>query len=87
MTENFNLQLDYLVNDTNYPGTDGTVLLHFNVTVLPVHISFPNVTLMFTLTRRASIYARVRFYLLLLWLDIVPPFLTNFGKQIDKLNT
>lgn len=65
VTENFSLQLDYLVNDTNYPGLEGTVQLHFNVTVLPVHIHFPNVTLTFTLTRRAAVYAQVRFYLLL----------------------
>lgn len=79
VTENFNLQLDYLVNDTNYPGVEGTVQLHFNVTVLPVHIHFPNVTLMFTLTRRASVYAQVRFCLLLFWLEIVPSFLTKHG--------
>lgn len=80
VTENFSLQLDYLVNDTNYPGLEGTVQLHFNVTVLPVHIHFPNVTLTFTLTRRAAIYAQVRFYLL--WLEIVPPHLTKHCFQL-----
>lgn len=59
VTENRTLQLDYLVNDTTYPGLEGTVLLHFNVTILPVHIRFPNITHMFTLTRRASVYAQV----------------------------
>ena len=57
--ENRTLQLDYLVNDTTYPGVEGTVLLHFNVTILPVHIRFANITHMFTLTRRASVYAQV----------------------------
>lgn len=59
VTENRTLQLDYLVNDTTYPGLEGTVLLHFNVTILPVHIGFSNITHMFTLTRRASVYAQV----------------------------
>lgn len=71
MTENFSLQLDYQVNDTNYPGVEGTVLLHFNVTVLPVQIHFPNITLIFTLTRKAAIYAQVRFLLLIVWFSDV----------------
>lgn len=58
VTENRTLQLDYLVNDTTYPGLEGTVLLHFNVTILPVHIRFPNITRIFPLTRRASSYAQ-----------------------------
>lgn len=59
VNENRTLQLDYLVNDTTYPGLDGTVLLHFNVTILPVHIRFSNITHTFTLTRRASVYTQV----------------------------
>uniref|UniRef100_A0A3B4YUN9 Proto-oncogene tyrosine-protein kinase receptor Ret n=1 Tax=Stegastes partitus TaxID=144197 RepID=A0A3B4YUN9_9TELE len=59
VTENRAVQLDYLVNDTTYPGLEGTVLLHFNVTILPVHIRFANITHIFTLTRRASVYAQV----------------------------
>lgn len=59
VTENRTLQLDYLVNDTTYPGLEGTVVLHFNVTILPIHIQFSNVTHMFTLTHRASVYAQV----------------------------
>uniref|UniRef100_A0A3P9DGJ2 receptor protein-tyrosine kinase n=1 Tax=Maylandia zebra TaxID=106582 RepID=A0A3P9DGJ2_9CICH len=59
VTENRTLQLDYLVNDTTYPGLEGTVLLHFNVTILPVQIHFPNVTHIFTVSRRASPYAQV----------------------------
>lgn len=58
MMENRTLQLDYLVNDTTYPGLEGTVLLHFNITILPVHIQFSNVTHIFPLTRRASSYAQ-----------------------------
>lgn len=56
--ENRTLQLDYLVNDTTYPGLEGTVLLHFNITILPVHIHFANITHTFPLTRRASSYAQ-----------------------------
>ncbi|XP_062257283.1 proto-oncogene tyrosine-protein kinase receptor Ret [Platichthys flesus] len=59
VNENRSVQLDYLVNDTTYPGLEGTVLLHFNITILPVHIRFANITHMFTLTRRASAYAQV----------------------------
>ncbi|KAM3863431.1 proto-oncogene tyrosine-protein kinase receptor Ret [Diretmus argenteus] len=59
VTENRTLQLDYLVNDTTYPGPEGTVLLHYNITILPVPIRFTNITYLFTLTRRASPYAQV----------------------------
>uniref|UniRef100_A0A3Q1GIG3 Proto-oncogene tyrosine-protein kinase receptor Ret n=1 Tax=Acanthochromis polyacanthus TaxID=80966 RepID=A0A3Q1GIG3_9TELE len=59
VTENRVVQLDYLVNDITYPGLEGTVLLHFNVTILPVHIRFPNITYIFPVTRRASVYAQV----------------------------
>ncbi|XP_071769330.2 proto-oncogene tyrosine-protein kinase receptor Ret [Centroberyx gerrardi] len=59
VTENRTLQLDYLVNDTTYPGPEGTVLLHYNVTILPVPIRFTNITYLFTLTRRAAVYAPV----------------------------
>ncbi|CAN9500079.1 unnamed protein product [Ophioblennius macclurei] len=59
VTENRTVFLDYLVNDTTYPGLEGTVLLHFNVTILPVPISFPNTTQIFTVARRASVYAQV----------------------------
>ncbi|XP_072292708.1 proto-oncogene tyrosine-protein kinase receptor Ret isoform X2 [Eucyclogobius newberryi] len=59
VNENRSVQLHYLVNDTTYPGPRGTVLLHFNVTILPVQILFPNVTQVFTVSRRASGYAQV----------------------------
>ncbi|XP_033835766.1 proto-oncogene tyrosine-protein kinase receptor Ret [Periophthalmus magnuspinnatus] len=59
VNENRTVQLHYLVNDTTYPGLTGTVLLHFNVTILPVQILFPNVTQVFTVFRRASVYAQV----------------------------
>uniref|UniRef100_A0A665TRJ8 Proto-oncogene tyrosine-protein kinase receptor Ret n=1 Tax=Echeneis naucrates TaxID=173247 RepID=A0A665TRJ8_ECHNA len=59
VNENRTVQLDYLVNDTSYPGVEGTVLLHFNVTIYPVQIRFANITQMFTLMRRASVYTQV----------------------------
>uniref|UniRef100_A0A4W4GE93 Cadherin domain-containing protein n=1 Tax=Electrophorus electricus TaxID=8005 RepID=A0A4W4GE93_ELEEL len=52
-------QLAYLVNDTTYPGTEGTVMLHFNVTVLPVTIHFSNITYFFVLSRKATAYSQV----------------------------
>ncbi|XP_068183940.1 proto-oncogene tyrosine-protein kinase receptor Ret isoform X2 [Antennarius striatus] len=58
VTENHTLQLHYLLNDTTYSSQEGTVLLHFNVTILPVHIYFSNIT-QFPVTRRASVYAQV----------------------------
>uniref|UniRef100_A0A3Q0R2T3 Proto-oncogene tyrosine-protein kinase receptor Ret n=1 Tax=Amphilophus citrinellus TaxID=61819 RepID=A0A3Q0R2T3_AMPCI len=59
VTENRTLHLEYLVNDTTYPGLEGSVKLYFNVTILPVHIHFPNITHIFTVSRRASVYAQV----------------------------
>ncbi|XP_010899824.2 proto-oncogene tyrosine-protein kinase receptor Ret isoform X4 [Esox lucius] len=59
VTENRTFQLDFLFNDTAYPGPKGTVLLHYNITILPVPIRFTNVTYLFTLTRKANAYAQV----------------------------
>lgn len=59
VNESGSVQLHYQVTDTTYPGLKGSVLLHFNVTVLPVHIQFSNITQVFTLSRRASVYAQV----------------------------
>lgn len=80
VTENRTLQLDYLVNDTTYPGLEGTVLLHFNVTILPVQIHFPNVTHIFTVSRRASPYAQV---LMTAWLLIMQTLNFVFGLDLD----
>lgn len=59
VTENRSVYIDYLVNDTTYPGLEGTVLLHFNVTILPVQINFANTTQEFTVSRKASVYTQV----------------------------
>ncbi|CAL8257054.1 unnamed protein product [Lota lota] len=59
VTENRTLQVDYLVNDTTYPGPEGSVVLRYNITILPVPISFNNTTYLFTVNRRASAYALV----------------------------
>ncbi|KAI1894719.1 hypothetical protein AGOR_G00118640 [Albula goreensis] len=59
VTEKRSFQLDYLINDTTYSGPEGTVLLHFNVTILPVHISFSNVTYRFMLSRKSATFAQV----------------------------
>ncbi|XP_023677187.1 proto-oncogene tyrosine-protein kinase receptor Ret isoform X1 [Paramormyrops kingsleyae] len=51
--------LDYLVNDTTFPGSEGTVMLHFNVTILPVSIRFTNPLYHFPVSRRSSPYAQI----------------------------
>ncbi|XP_065152790.1 proto-oncogene tyrosine-protein kinase receptor Ret isoform X2 [Paramisgurnus dabryanus] len=59
VTEARSFQLDYLVNDTTFPGPEGTVLLHFNVTILPVPIRFTNITYYFGLSRKAMTYSQI----------------------------
>ncbi|KAK0149935.1 Proto-oncogene tyrosine-protein kinase receptor Ret [Merluccius polli] len=59
VSENRTLQVDYLVNDTTYPGPESSVVLHYNITILPVPIRFNNITYLFPVTRRASAYALV----------------------------
>lgn len=59
MDEKRSFQLDYLVNDTTFRGPGGTVMLHFNVTILPVPISFSNITYFYVLTRKAMTYSQV----------------------------
>lgn len=57
--EKHSFRLDYLVNDTTYPGADGTVMLHFNITILPVSLQFSNTTYFFALNRRSTMYSKV----------------------------
>ncbi|XP_035256086.1 proto-oncogene tyrosine-protein kinase receptor Ret isoform X1 [Anguilla anguilla] len=59
VTEKRSVQVDYLVNDTSFLGPGQTVMLHFNVTILPVHISFGNVTYRFLVSRRSAAFSRV----------------------------
>ncbi|KAF4105797.1 proto-oncogene tyrosine-protein kinase receptor Ret isoform X1 [Onychostoma macrolepis] len=59
VTEQRSFQLDYLLNDTTFPGPEGTVLLHFNVTILPVSIRFSNVTYFFTVSLKATTYSQI----------------------------
>uniref|UniRef100_A0A671PIG2 Proto-oncogene tyrosine-protein kinase receptor Ret n=1 Tax=Sinocyclocheilus anshuiensis TaxID=1608454 RepID=A0A671PIG2_9TELE len=59
VTEQRSFQLDYLLNDTTFPGPEGTVLLHFNVTILPVSIHFSNVTYFFTVSLKATTYSQI----------------------------
>uniref|UniRef100_A0A8B9M2Z7 Proto-oncogene tyrosine-protein kinase receptor Ret n=1 Tax=Astyanax mexicanus TaxID=7994 RepID=A0A8B9M2Z7_ASTMX len=56
--EKRSFQLDYLVNDTTYPGTEGTVMLHFNITILPVPIQFSNITYV-SLSRKSTLYSQI----------------------------
>ncbi|KAI5107968.1 proto-oncogene tyrosine-protein kinase receptor Ret precursor, partial [Silurus meridionalis] len=57
--ENRSFQLDYLVNDTTFHGPEGTVMLHFNVTILAVPISFSNITYFFVLSRKSMTYSQI----------------------------
>uniref|UniRef100_A0A9J7XLC6 Proto-oncogene tyrosine-protein kinase receptor Ret n=1 Tax=Cyprinus carpio carpio TaxID=630221 RepID=A0A9J7XLC6_CYPCA len=59
VTEQRSFQLDYLVSDTTFPGPEGTVLLHFNVTILPVPIHFSNITYFFTMSLKATTYSQI----------------------------
>ncbi|TFK09499.1 caveolin-1 [Platysternon megacephalum] len=59
VTENRSFQLDVLVNDTEFHGPERSVMLHFNVSILPVSIQFPNVTYQFTVNRNAERFAHI----------------------------
>uniref|UniRef100_A0A803STA9 receptor protein-tyrosine kinase n=1 Tax=Anolis carolinensis TaxID=28377 RepID=A0A803STA9_ANOCA len=54
VTESRSLQLDVIVNDTEYQGANKSLMLHFNVTILPISIQFSNVTYQFTVNRNAK---------------------------------
>ncbi|PKU37491.1 proto-oncogene tyrosine-protein kinase receptor ret [Limosa lapponica baueri] len=58
VTEHRSFQLDVLVNDTEFHGPERSVMLHFNVSILPVSIQFPNMTYQFTVNRNAERFAQ-----------------------------
>uniref|UniRef100_A0A8C9F701 Ret proto-oncogene n=1 Tax=Pavo cristatus TaxID=9049 RepID=A0A8C9F701_PAVCR len=59
VTEHHSFQLDVLVNDTEFNGPEKSVMLHFNVSILPVSIQFPNTTYRFTVNRNAQRFAQI----------------------------
>ncbi|KAL8186807.1 UNVERIFIED_CONTAM: hypothetical protein K2H54_012611, partial [Gekko kuhli] len=59
ITENRTFQLDVVVNDTEYQGLDKSLILHFNVSILPVGIQFPNTTYQFTVNRNAANFSQI----------------------------
>uniref|UniRef100_A0A669Q5B0 Ret proto-oncogene n=1 Tax=Phasianus colchicus TaxID=9054 RepID=A0A669Q5B0_PHACC len=59
VTEHRSFQLDVLVNDTEFNGPERSVMLHFNVSILPVSIQFPNTTYRFTVNRNAQRFAQI----------------------------
>ncbi|KAJ7405384.1 hypothetical protein BTVI_69191 [Pitangus sulphuratus] len=59
VTEHRYFQLDVLVNDTEFHGPERSVMLHFNVSILPVSIQFSNVTYQFTVNRNAERFAQI----------------------------
>lgn len=70
VTEHRSFQLDVLVNDTEFHGPERSVMLHFNVSILPVSIHFPNMTYQFTVNRNAERFAQVRTVLIILSLSV-----------------
>ncbi|KFO33942.1 proto-oncogene tyrosine-protein kinase receptor Ret [Fukomys damarensis] len=59
ISESRALQLDVLVNDSTFQGPGlGVLLLHFNVSVLPIRLHLPS-TYSFSVSRQAHRYAQV----------------------------
>ncbi|XP_055976589.1 proto-oncogene tyrosine-protein kinase receptor Ret [Sorex fumeus] len=59
ISESHTLQLTVLVNDSDFQGPgEGILLLHFNVSVLPISLRLPS-PYAFTVSRRASRFAQV----------------------------
>lgn len=59
ISESRSLQLAVLVNDSDFQGPgEGVLLLHFNVTVLPVSLHLPS-AYSFTVSKRARRFAQV----------------------------
>lgn len=59
ISESRSLQLAVLVNDSDFQGPGkGVLLLHFNVSVLPVSLRLPS-AYSFTVSRRAHHFAQV----------------------------
>ncbi|XP_044516173.1 LOW QUALITY PROTEIN: proto-oncogene tyrosine-protein kinase receptor Ret [Gracilinanus agilis] len=59
ITESRSFQLEVLVNDTDFQGPRGALLLYFNVSILPVSIRFPNTSYCFSVNRNAHRYAQI----------------------------
>ncbi|XP_042317097.1 proto-oncogene tyrosine-protein kinase receptor Ret isoform X1 [Sceloporus undulatus] len=59
VTESRSFQLDVIVNDTEYHGPNKSLMLHFNVTILPISIQFSNVTYQFTVNRNAANFSQI----------------------------
>lgn len=59
ISESWAVQLAVLVNDSDFQGLgEGVVLLHFNVSVLPISLSLPS-AYSFSVSRRAHRFAQV----------------------------
>ncbi|XP_039196683.1 proto-oncogene tyrosine-protein kinase receptor Ret [Crotalus tigris] len=57
--ESRSLLLDVIVNDTTYQGSDKSLTLHFNVSILPVLIQFSNATYQLTVNRNAANFSQI----------------------------
>ncbi|MEE6488714.1 hypothetical protein FKM82_015333 [Ascaphus truei] len=59
ITRNGSLQVNVRVNDTEFPGPKGEVMLYFNVTILMVEMKFSNISYQFTVNRNADRYTQI----------------------------
>ncbi|KAL2083232.1 hypothetical protein ACEWY4_021005 [Coilia grayii] len=57
--ENRSFQMDYLLIDRTFTGRDGSVMLHFNVTILPVPIRFTNISYVFSVSRKSTMFSKI----------------------------
>ncbi|KAG5266966.1 hypothetical protein AALO_G00238290 [Alosa alosa] len=57
--ENRSFQLDYLLTDRTFTGGNGSVILHFNVSILPVPIRFTNISYVFNISRKSTVYSKI----------------------------
>ncbi|KAM6443115.1 proto-oncogene tyrosine-protein kinase receptor Ret isoform 1-T1 [Liasis olivaceus] len=59
ITESRSFLLDVIVNDTEYQGPDKSLILHFNVSILPILIQFSNPMYQFTVNRNAANFSQI----------------------------
>ncbi|XP_062989230.1 proto-oncogene tyrosine-protein kinase receptor Ret [Elgaria multicarinata webbii] len=93
VTESRSFQLDVIVNDTEYPRPDKSLMLHFNVSILPISIQFSNVTYQFTVNRNAANFSQIgkicidncmRFYGVNITYSLQPPNVSCYAVEIAQ---
>ncbi|KAJ6661650.1 hypothetical protein lerEdw1_013889, partial [Lerista edwardsae] len=93
VTESRSFQLDVVVNDTEYKGPDKSLLLHFNVSILPINIQFSNMTYQFRINRNAANFSQIgkicidncmRFYGVNITYSLQPPNVSCYAMKITQ---